>query len=68
MALLAATGLAPDADAMCLSVHIPDFHGPLSPVRRRPVPGLWPADFFARHFPGSVTRPGSVTPGCWIRS
>ncbi|MEH0422440.1 acyltransferase domain-containing protein [Streptomyces sp. B21-083] len=49
--LLAATGLALDADAMCLSVHIPDFHGPLSAAACDRSLDL-ALDFFARHFPG----------------
>ncbi|WP_327694165.1 acyltransferase domain-containing protein [Streptomyces sp. NBC_00459] len=49
--LLAATGSAPDADAMCLSLHIPDFHGPLSPAACDRSLAL-ALDFFARHFPG----------------
>lgn len=65
--LLADTGLALDAHAMCLSLHIPDFHGPLSPAACDRSLAL-AMDFFARHFPGSGTRPGSVTPGCWIHS
>ncbi|GAA3892157.1 hypothetical protein GCM10023084_51120 [Streptomyces lacrimifluminis] len=48
--LLAATGPAPDADAMCLSLHIPDFHGPLSPAACDRSLAL-ALDFFARHFP-----------------
>ncbi|WP_405538240.1 acyltransferase domain-containing protein [Streptomyces sp. NBC_00075] len=49
--LLAGAGLAADADAMCLSVHIPDFHGPLSPAACDQSLAL-ALDFFARHFPG----------------
>lgn len=48
---LAGTGLAPDAHAMCLSLHIPDFHGPLSPAACDRSLAL-ALDFFARHFPG----------------
>ncbi|WP_405826197.1 acyltransferase domain-containing protein [Streptomyces sp. NBC_01390] len=48
---LTATGLASDADAMCLSVHIPDFHGPLSPAACDRSLAL-ALDFFARHIPG----------------
>ena len=48
--LLAGTGLAADADAMCLSVHISDFHGPLSPAACDRSLAL-ASDFFARHFP-----------------
>lgn len=49
--LLSGTGLAADADAMCLSLHIPDFHGPLSPAACDRSLAL-ALDFFARHFPG----------------
>ncbi|MFI1352093.1 acyltransferase domain-containing protein [Streptomyces sp. NPDC020898] len=49
--LLAGTGLAPDADAHCLSLHIPDFYGPLSPAACDRSLEL-ARDFFARHFPG----------------
>ncbi|WP_405766794.1 acyltransferase domain-containing protein [Streptomyces sp. NBC_01538] len=49
--LLAGTGPAPDAHAMCLSVHVPDFHGPLSPRSCDRSLAL-AQDFFARHFAG----------------
>ncbi|MFF3374307.1 acyltransferase domain-containing protein [Streptomyces sp. NPDC002680] len=49
--LLAGAGLAADTDAMCLSLHIPDFHGPLSPAACDRSLAL-ALDFFARHFPG----------------
>ncbi|WP_105973957.1 acyltransferase domain-containing protein [Streptomyces geranii] len=49
--LLASTGLPSDPDALCLSLHIPDFHGPLSPAACDRSMAL-ALDFFARHFPG----------------
>ncbi|MDW4907920.1 acyltransferase domain-containing protein [Streptomyces sp. ADMS] len=49
--LLAATGAAPGADAMCLSLHVPDFHGPLSPAACDRSLAL-ALDLFARRFPG----------------
>ncbi len=49
--LPAGTGPAPEAHARCLSLHVPDFHGPLSPAACDRSLAL-ARDFFARHFPG----------------
>ncbi|MBC2905825.1 DUF5596 domain-containing protein [Streptomyces sp. PSKA01] len=40
----------PDPDTLCLNLHIPDFHGPLSPAACDRSLAL-AREFFARHFP-----------------
>ncbi|MGW0915021.1 acyltransferase domain-containing protein [Streptomyces sp. NPDC002784] len=46
----ALAGAGPDPDALCLNLHIPDFHGPLTPVACDRSLAL-AREFFARHFP-----------------
>ncbi|KUM81981.1 acyltransferase domain-containing protein [Streptomyces curacoi] len=60
---LAAAGLDVGPGSLCLNLHIPDFHGPLSPAavdRSLVLAG----EFFARHFPQERYR--AVTCHSWL--
>ncbi|MFF3891176.1 acyltransferase domain-containing protein [Streptomyces sp. NPDC001914] len=58
-----AAGLAPDPGAPCLSLHITDFRGPLSPAACDRSLGL-AREFFARHYPEE--RHGIAVCDSWL--
>jgi hypothetical protein len=60
---LAAAGLDTGAHSLCLNLHIPDFHGPLSPAAVDRSLAL-AREFFARHFPEERYR--TVTCHSWL--
>ncbi|MET9835145.1 acyltransferase domain-containing protein [Streptomyces sp. NPDC006385] len=62
-AALAAAGLDMGPGAPCLNLHIPDFHGPLSPAAVDRSLAL-AREFFPLHFPGE--RYGTVTCHSWL--
>jgi hypothetical protein len=62
-AVIAAAGLDVAPGTPCLNLHIPDFHGPLTPSAcDRSL--AWAREFFARHFPEE--RPVAALCHSWL--
>ncbi|MEU6772853.1 acyltransferase domain-containing protein [Streptomyces sp. NPDC046759] len=60
---LTAAGLDAAPGTPCLNLHIPDFHGPLTPAAcDRSL--AWAREFFARHFPEE--RPAAALCHSWL--
>ncbi|MBX7548884.1 acyltransferase domain-containing protein [Streptomyces sp. tea 10] len=61
--VIAAAGAAAVPGTPCLNLHIPDFHGPLTPAAcDRSL--AWAREFFARHFPEE--RPVAALCHSWL--